>query len=420
MTKYPSPGEYVEALQDPESAFRSPVLQRAAFVMDRRYPAAWGIPLAVSGNAAVVFRATVDSRDQALRFFVREDVSEKERYAALERHFVEHRMQDWVSRASWVDDAVALGGRRWPMVQMDWITGRRLDDHVDALAVRHDVATLHTLAANWRAHVRRVQNAEFAHGDLQHGNVLVEPSGGLRLVDFDGSWIAALDRLGEPKESGHLNYRHPCRRTWGRWMDTFPALVIYTGLLALSRRPDAWRKNEAILFTREDLEQPGATPTWQLLAEIADPEIDDVAQRLRDACRPEWMFEGDLEHLLRSSVSHAPRFSGVSSRPDLNWHLRPAPGRTGETRPTDAAPETTFAGVSGPSAPDPEPVRPPVVPPKPDTPVTAAALVVAAAIALTLGLIIGAAVGHGQGAAVGVITAIVAFACALPLLRRRL
>lgn len=64
------------------------------------------------------------------------------------------------------------------MVQMDWITGRRLDDQVDALAARHDVATLRTLAANWRAHVRQVQNAEFAHGDLQHGNVLVSRPAG--------------------------------------------------------------------------------------------------------------------------------------------------------------------------------------------------------------------------------------------------
>lgn len=199
-----------------------------------------------------------------------------------------------------------------------------------------------------------------------------------------------------------------------------PALVIYTGLLALSRRPDAWRKNEAILFTREDREQPGATSTWQLLAEIADAEIDDAAQRLRAACRPEWTFEGSLERLLRSSAAHASRFTGVSPTPDLNWHLRPPRARAGETRPTDAARETTFIGVSGPSAPGAEPVRTPIAPPRPAKPVTTAALVVAAAIALALGLILGAAVGHGQGTAVGVITATVSFACALPLLRRTL
>src|SRR3954451_1402710 len=98
MTEYPNSSDYVLALQDPERAFWDPMLQQAEFTLHPK----WGTPLPVSGNAAVVFRATVADRDQALRFFIREDVSEKPRYTALDRHFVTHRMQDWVSRTAWV------------------------------------------------------------------------------------------------------------------------------------------------------------------------------------------------------------------------------------------------------------------------------------------------------------------------------
>ena len=69
----------------------------------------------------------------------------------------------------------------------------------------------------------------------------------LRLVDFDDSWIPAFAG-GRPPNP---NYQR-IGRTWGRWMDTFPGLVIYTSLLGLSRRPDTWRllhNGENMLFS---------------------------------------------------------------------------------------------------------------------------------------------------------------------------
>lgn len=409
MTEYPDSGDYVEALQYPEQAFRDPQLQQAEIALHPR----WHTPLAVSGSAAVVFRARVCGRDKALRFFVQDDVSEKDHYTALDRHFVAHHMQDWVSRTSWVDDAVAVNGRRWPMVLMDWIEGDRLDDHVTALVRGGDSSpALQALAADWRARVHQVQTAGFAHGDLQHGNVLVEPSGGLRLVDFDGSWIEELD--GSPShEEGHPNYQHTGRK-WGRWMDTFPALVIYTGLLALSHRPDAWRRDEAILFTRRDFIEPDATPTWRLVTAIDDPTVKLAVRRLQSACHPDWCPEGDLEDFLGREPRIAVRPYGGPARdfeippeldPDREWWKEP---------PTTAPPETEFRGI--PDAP------PSFGKPSPPPPVSPAAAAAAAAIALILAVLLGVIVGKngGPGAAVGVITAIVLFAGAIPLLRRRL
>jgi hypothetical protein len=280
-----------------------------------------------------------------LRFFIREDVSEKRRYTALDDHFVANGMQSWVSRSAWVDDAIRVNGLWWPMVRMDWVEGVVLDTHVHGLTSRSDPTALVALASAWRARVHQLQKAEFAHGDLQHGNVLVDPSGSPRLVDFDGSWIAAFDGFPPPRERGSPNYQH-VRRRWGRWMDTFPALVIYTGLLALSRRPDAWRNNEGILLTHEDLARPGATPTWALLAQITDAEIRHAVERLQSACRPEWQPDGSLEKLLgpeRVTVSGAQPFI-LLANPDPNWYL----DMTG-ARPTDAAQESEFRGVSDPA-----------------------------------------------------------------------
>ena len=432
MTEYPSSIDYVEAVCAPEQAFDRPDLQRAEFPVHpvRR------VPWPASGSAAVVFQARVGGRNQALRFFIQEDVSEERRYTALDRHFVTKGMQNWVARTTWVDDAIAVNGRRWPMVQMEWVDGQTLDTHIRAVVGRRDPAALVGLATGLRERVGQLQSADFAHGDLQHGNVLVEPSGALRLVDFDGSWIPAFDRLSPPNEQGHPNYQHGHRR-WGRRMDTFPALVIYTGLLALSRKPDAWRNDECILFTHDDLRSPGATETWKLVEAIPDRAVGHAVERLRAACRSQRQPDIALESLLgpeqvtvppRPATRAQPPDFVLSGKHDDQWYEDDEP--TTPTGRTYAAPEATFTGVSGRVSADPPPADEPptTVAPEPQKPskeeekaeksASLATVLLAGGIAPTLGLMVGGAVGKGAGPALGVITAIVVFSVALPLLRR--
>ena len=293
---YPNAEDYVRAVQQPERVFRVPALRRAAFELHPLF----GIPMPASGNAAVVFKAGVGGEEAALRFYIREDASSRERYTALGRHFADRGIDDCVARAMWVDDAISVNGATWPMVQMTWVDGRTLDAYVAHLAGTANVGALACLARTWRTFIARLQAAEFAHGDLQHGNVLIDAASTLRLVDFDGSWIAAFRGGPPPHETGHPNYQRTGRE-WGRWMDTFPGLVIYTALLALSRRPDCWASlhdGENILFSAGDFDPPFRTPTWQFLAGIRDAEVDLAAERLKRACQPAWLAGDTLESLL--------------------------------------------------------------------------------------------------------------------------
>lgn len=292
---YPVSQDYMLALQVPQ-ALRRPELRTAEFAL---HPS-WGTPAASAGTFAVVFRAKVADEDTALRFFISKDTSSRKRYDAVSAHIVATDLQDCVANATWVDDAIEVNGGTWPMVRMPWVQGITLDEYVGRLAEAADVAALWRLARTWRAFVARLQHAGFAHGDLQHGNVLVDPSGQLRLVDLDGSWVEALRGEQRPREDGHPNYQRT-GRDWGRWMDTFPGLVIYTALLCLSRRPDAWRQlsdGENILFSADDFTQPRRTPCWDLLARLDDAEMRDLADRLQKACDPAWKASGSLETLL--------------------------------------------------------------------------------------------------------------------------
>jgi len=463
MSAYPNAEDYVRAVQRPDLVMRTVTLRRARFELHPLY----GIPMPASGNSAVVFKASVDGRDQALRFFIREDASSRERYTALGRYVTMHSLADCVASTAWVDDAIENNRGTWPVIQMEWIDGRTLDAYVGHLVARHDVGALQVLAASWRDHIRRLQTAGFAHGDMQHGNVLVDTSSALRLVDLDGSWVAEFQGEPPPNETGHPNYQRT-GRTWGRWMDTFPGLVIYTGLLALSRRPDAWRalhNGENILFCHDDFRPPFGTPAWRLLASIQDPDVAHLVERLQDCCSPRWNAEISLEELLgrqRAIIQPAP--PPVVDNLDIPWWERAALS-AGGARPTGPSmpppppklgPEQrelgtpppfvgpTFTGgwygqappfpnaAGGPAAPGgygvgppPPTVPPPIAPPRSASQAdTGTNLAAACGIALLAGIVlamfVAVAGGGGGGAAAALfIGAIVAFAIALPLLSRR-
>jgi hypothetical protein len=437
MTAYPSSTEYAAAVQDPQRVFRAPNLRRARFATDPLL----GIPVPSSGSAAVVFRATVDGRDQALRFFIREDASEERRYTALGRHFADHGLDDCVAATTWFDNAITVKGHSWPMIQMEWIEGRTLDAYVGHLVGLSNVGALHVLAGGWRHRVQRLQEAEFAHGDLQHGNVLVDTSGALRLVDFDGSWIGRFQGWPPPSETGNPNYQRP-DRVWGRWMDSFPALVIYTGLLAVSRRPDIWatlHDGENMLFSGSDFVHPGRTRTWAVLEGIDDSEVSHALQRLRACCGQRWNAASSLEGLLgrerierparpaSQAPSDPPPLFVLSDNPRLDWYADtaiPPPPPKRVAPPSDVS-TPPFAGVRGPVhtgswQPHSTPIPPTSPRPVPAPQQDKNAIAAAACIALAFALIIGVSVGtSGLPAALiaALIAAVVAFAIALPLLR---
>jgi len=295
MTTFPVAGDYYKAVQVPGRAFTVPELQTAQFVWDSLGPTL------ARGSSAVVFQAAVDGSPQALRCYIRNDASSRDRYSALSTYLASHDLSPHVSGTIWMDAAIRVNNATWPVLQMGWIDGRTLNEYVDFLVAGSNVAALATLAARWRDMVGLLQNSSFGHGDLQHGNVLVDQEGRLRLVDFDGVWIPQLAGHSPPTEYGHPNYQRPGLRAWDRWLDTFSALVIYLSLVALSKDPGLWLalyNSKNLLFSRTDFFAPYETEVWKQLAAVRDPQVDQLARQLKECCAADWVSQASLESTL--------------------------------------------------------------------------------------------------------------------------
>lgn len=296
MKTFPISIDYIQAVVAHSRTFQVDELKTARFALND----ARNRPLARPGQNAVVFRADIEGDAEALRFFTYMDDHVRNRYLALADFLPEAGLDTWLTPPVWVDDAVEVKGELWPLVRMDWVEGRTLDDYVGTCVTNGDVAAIERLAEAWRDMIGRLQDARFAHGDLQHNNVLVDADGGLHLIDFDGSWVPGMHELPAPKENGHRNYQRDGKR-WDRWMDTFPALVVYLSLTMVARQPNLWHAlhtSDCIAFAKPDFQPPHETAVWRHIASIDDTKVTRLANELLTCCRPDWPARGPLSTLL--------------------------------------------------------------------------------------------------------------------------
>jgi Metal binding domain of Ada len=275
---WPSARAFAEAVQCPAVCFDEPTLKAMLPAVDRL-----GMPLVTSGQFAYVFKLNAQQGGDALavRCFRGFLGDREERYRALDAHLDAHRVPA-LPRFKYLPQGVLVAGRRFPVLVMEWVAGPTLDVYLDEVVGRREV--VEHLAAEWLRLVESLRAAGVAHGDLQHGNVIVE-RGRLRLVDLDGAYVPALRGL-HASEVGHQHYQHPARGAdfFSPEVDNFSALVVYLSLLALAERPSLWAEHhdENLLFTRADFADPAASELFRKVRETG-PEQARLADALAAA-----------------------------------------------------------------------------------------------------------------------------------------
>jgi N-acetylneuraminic acid mutarotase/serine/threonine protein kinase len=252
-----------------------------------------GLPVPCSGNFADVYAVVTPQRKWAVKCFTREIPGLRERYIEISKYLAQNPLPFMVE-FRFLDQGIRVRGQWYPVLKMHWVEGFTLNAFVrDSL---DKPATLDALGRIWRRMAERLREAGIAHGDLQHGNVLLVPdvaaqSLAVKLIDYDGMWVPAL--AGTPSgEVGHPCYQHPQRAREGTYspeVDRFPHLVIYTALraVAVGGRP-LWEKydnGDNLLFRQADLEAPNKSALFAELLKLEDRATRSLVEKLIDAAR---------------------------------------------------------------------------------------------------------------------------------------
>ncbi|HYO63334.1 MAG TPA: hypothetical protein VER08_06730, partial [Pyrinomonadaceae bacterium] len=277
---WPSARQFAEAVQCPALCFTDPYLKSTQPAIDRL-----GMPLVTSGQFAYVFKLkAAHSRDSlAVRCFRGYMGDREARYKALDAH-LNARQITALPQFNYQPQGILVGGRRYPILVMQWLEGPTLDVYLEDVIGRADV--IHHLADEWLRLVHTLREARVAHGDLQHGNIIVE-RGQLRLVDLDGMFVPSMEGW-TASEIGHQHYQHPARdeRFFSADLDNFSALVVYLSLVSLAERPELWSEHhdENLLFTKADFLNPGESALFRKVKEIGE-EHRILAETLERAAR---------------------------------------------------------------------------------------------------------------------------------------
>jgi hypothetical protein len=286
--RWPLSQDYNEAIQNPTVCFSDPDLRRGEAVCN-----AMGLPAPCSGNFADVYAVATPQRKWAVKCFTRQIPGLRERYQQISL-FLEQVKLPFMVDFTFLDRGIRVRGTWYPVLKMEWVEGLALNQFVREQL--DNPAVLETLCQIWVRLARRLREANLAHCDLQHGNVLLVPGGkagslGVKLVDYDGMCVPALTLL-KSIEVGHPAYQHPQRqreRIYNLEVDRFSHLVIYTALRALvvGGRPlwERYDNGDNLLFRQQDLEAPGKSALFYELLRMEDPSVRFLAENLIDAAR---------------------------------------------------------------------------------------------------------------------------------------
>jgi len=277
LSWWPSPQDYNEAVQIPRAYLDDPELQGGSVGLNPL-----GLPRPISGSFASVYQMSCGNKEFALRLFLRNILDGHKRYALISE-FVQRDNLPYTVTFDYLNKGIKIRGEWFPGLKMDWVDGHQLDDYI----VEHleNPEKLEQLASNFLKMMRELCIAGIAHGDLQHGNIIV-CNEELRLVDYDGMFVPKMAGW-QANELGHPNYQHPSRvaEHFGPYLDNFSAWVIYTSIKALQHDSRLLHQlgggDDCLLFKRQDFLDPENSPAFAALENHQCQELRTLGRFVR-------------------------------------------------------------------------------------------------------------------------------------------
>lgn len=280
-SSWPTPQDYNEAIQHPASCFADDALKRGTVEFNHL-----GLPRSITGAFASVYRLTENKRSWAVRCFLKFRPDQQERYEKVSQYVMFDELE-YTVHFEYLSKGIKVRGGWFPILKMEWVEGQTLDQYLEANVKNR--SQMKSLLAKFDQMMAEMKAAGIAHGDLQHGNIMVV-NGDLRLVDYDGMYVPKL--AGWPSlELGHSNYQHPLRSDtdFDPALDNFSAHVIRTSLLTFIEDSSIWSDShvgdECLLFKKRDFVKPDQSELFSHLLSHKSQDVKLSSTILNHLCR---------------------------------------------------------------------------------------------------------------------------------------
>lgn len=241
-------------------------------------------PQAYSGGRAVVFPVLIDSHKYAIKCWIQSLGALEERYQAISR-LIHTSKPPYLIEAVYRESEILFNGLRYPVLQMQWSDSLTLKEWISQnISDSNKILGLANKFLEVAADMHRIG---MSHGDLQHDNILVNPSSSITLVDYDSIFLPGLEHL-DDEVKGIPGYQHASRASQVKAnpkSDFISEYVIYITLIALSKKPDLWsmfKDHNRLLFSQEDLFSPSSSDILHSIRRLTG--LSELADALEAQC----------------------------------------------------------------------------------------------------------------------------------------
>lgn len=316
MKALPSCVDYITSIETPR-LIKAQELQGGTVVLKN------GKPLRYAGGFCVVFPYQLQNNKKvAVRCWIAHVSDADKRSHQISTQLKNSGLPYFVG-FEYIPQGIATSLGVFPIVIMDWIEAMPLKEYLRNNL--NDPDRLINLANQFLQMSRDLNAARFSHGDLQHGNIMVNPDGKLYLVDYDSMFVPGLENVTD-EIKGLSGYQHPGRNKQtflSPKSDYFSELIIYTSILALAHHPNLWEEleiedTETLVFSQDDLDHPDRSSIFPRLKN--DSSLSGCIEAIESA-----LNESDIEKLLpleEAVVSSSARLIGGLQE---KWKPRPIP-----------------------------------------------------------------------------------------------
>lgn len=215
--------------------------------------------IAYTGGFSVVFPYEAsDGTKWAFRCW-HSDINNTQRRYELISEAIQKAHLAFLCDFDYIEKGINVEGTIYPTTRMRWIEGVTIKEYI--CKYRQSKDKLISLAENFFAMTQALHEQSLAHGDLQHGNILITNDHQLYLVDYDSFYCPKL-KGEEDTVTGLPDYQHPARKSnksVSEKLDYFSELIIYLSILSIAEAPSLVEKYKVedadrLLFAKEDFD----------------------------------------------------------------------------------------------------------------------------------------------------------------------
>lgn len=271
--------DIITAIKNLDLFLKVPALQGAAVRYNKP-----GQPFCITGGYTMVFQLTKGLKKWAFRVWHVPVKDMKERFREISMYLTNKNLP-YFADFIFDEKGLMVNGVAQDTIRMEWVEAALFKDYIAANL--HNGAALKKLAERFLKMCSDLRTNNISHGDLQHGNILVDTSGNIKLVDYDSICIPSLEGQ-DGIVAGLKGFQHPSRMNGNKASlkaDYFSELIIYLSLLAIIAKKSLWDEYQVqdsayMLFNETDLEDLERSKIYKELKGLSS-ELDGLLYILK-------------------------------------------------------------------------------------------------------------------------------------------